>query len=393
MKIIKIHDIGRTITGTTPSTKEPLNYNSKDIMFIGPSDIKNNRYITDTEKYISTFAFNNLPTRQLSKNSIVIDCIGSDMGNVAITTANCVTNQQINAITNLEDKNVLYFYYLFSTKKHYFHQIGMNGSTMPIISKSLFDDIEILIHDDNEQQHIVNILGSLDEKIESLELITKKLQQKIKFDFIKEYNNLISEKTISIEEFISETIPGDWGKETLEGNYTTMVKCVRGADLPDLKNCNIENAPNRFIINKNYMSKKLQKHDFIVEMSGGSPTQSTGRTAFIPKDFEILSKDLICTNFCKTIRCKNKESAIFCYLLFDMWYDSGLFFNYEIGTTGLKNFNLDAVLGLDIKEPTYKFLHNISNQFELFYTKIIDNSQKIKKLNKLKQLYLKKFFG
>ena len=81
--------------------------------------------------------------------------------------------------------------------------------------------------------------------------------------------------------------------------------------LPDLKNCNINNAPNRFIINKNYISKKLQEYDFIVEMSGGSPIQSTGRTAFIPKGFDNISKDLICTNFCKAIRCKNKENAIF----------------------------------------------------------------------------------
>lgn len=241
--------------------------------------------------------------------------------------------------------------------------------------------------------HLVNILGSIDEKIENLELITKKLQQEIKFNFIKEYNNLMSENVIVLEELVSETIPGDWGKDSLDGNYTTEVTCVRGADLPDLKNCSIDNAPTRFIINKNYMSKKLQEYDFIVEMSGGSPTQSTGRTAFIPKGFENISNNLICTNFCKAIRCKNKENAIYCYLLFDMWYDSGLFFNYEIGTTGLKNFNLDAVLGLDIKCPTNEFLYNLSKKFDLFYNKVIENSQKIKKLNTLKQLYLKKFFG
>ena len=159
MKTIKIKDIGRTITGTTPSTKEPQNYNSKDIMFVGPSDIKNNRYVYKTEKYISSFAFNNLPTRQLSKNSLLIDCIGSDMGNVAIATASCITNQQINAITDINFKNVLYFYYLFLTQKSYFHQIGMNGSTMPIISKSLFDDLEIVIHNEDDQQHIVNSIN------------------------------------------------------------------------------------------------------------------------------------------------------------------------------------------------------------------------------------------
>ena len=201
-----------------------------------------------------------------------------------------------------------------------------------------------------------------------------------------------TKNVIPISNFIQETISGDWGKESIEGSYTTEVLCVRGADLPDLKKCNINNAPNRFIIKKNYISKKLQEYDFIVEMSGGSPTQSTGRTAFIPKGFNNISDNLICTNFCKAVRCKNKESAVFCYLLFDMWYDSGLFFNYEIGTTGLKNFNLEAVLGLDVKQPTDNFLKLLLSQFDLSYKKIIDNANKINKLNKLKQLYLKKFF-
>lgn len=241
--------------------------------------------------------------------------------------------------------------------------------------------------------HLINILGSIDEKIENLEAITEKLQKQIKLNFIKIYNNLPAENIASVSNFIQETIPGDWGKESIEGSYTTEVSCIRGADLPDLKKCNINNAPNRYIINKNYLSKKLQEYDFIVEMSGGSPTQSTGRTAFIPKGFDSISDNLICTNFCKAIRCKNKESAVFCYLLFDMWYDSGLFFNYEIGTTGLKNFNLEAVLGLDVKQPTDDILKLLLKQFDLSYKKIIDNANKINQLNKLKQLYLKKFFG
>ena len=32
--------------------------------------------------------------------------------------------------------------------------------------------------------HLVNILGSIDEKIENLEAITEKLQKQIKFNFI-----------------------------------------------------------------------------------------------------------------------------------------------------------------------------------------------------------------
>ena len=159
MKNYKIKDIGTVVTGYTPKTTEIKNYISKDYMFISPTDLKQNRFIIRTSKYISSFAFNNSKSRILKKGDIVIDCIGSDMGNVGVINDECISNQQINAITKIDNSKVLnlYLYYLLSTKKDFLHQIGMNGSTMPIISKSLFEDIELQIHELNIQQHIVNI--------------------------------------------------------------------------------------------------------------------------------------------------------------------------------------------------------------------------------------------
>ena len=129
-------------------------------MFICPPDIKNIRYINKSNKYISSVAFNDFKSIQLSPNTIVIDCIGADLGNVSLTIQDCITNQQINAITEINTNVVypLYLYYYFSTMKEYFHLIGQNGSTMPIINKSLFENIQITIHDLIEQQHIVNIV-------------------------------------------------------------------------------------------------------------------------------------------------------------------------------------------------------------------------------------------
>ena len=160
MKICKISDLGKVITGYTPSTKNIDNYISNDYMFISPSDIKNTRYINSSIKYISKYAFMNSNNRILRKNDIVVDCIGSDMGNVAIITNHCISNQQINAITNIDTSivNPLYLYYLLSTKKDFLHKIGMNGSTMPIVSKTLFENIELNIHDLYNQQHIVNTI-------------------------------------------------------------------------------------------------------------------------------------------------------------------------------------------------------------------------------------------
>lgn len=62
--------------------------------------------------------------------------------------------------------NVEYTYYLLSTMKKYFHQIGTNGSTMPIINKSMFEEIELEFPDKSIQDKVAKILSKIDKKIE-----------------------------------------------------------------------------------------------------------------------------------------------------------------------------------------------------------------------------------
>ena len=167
MKLVKLGEIGKIVTGCTPSTKKPEYYENNDYMFVGPSDIKNVMYVVSSEKHISQKAYDDYKTRFINRNSIVVDCIGSDMGNVAIVKENCLTNQQINAITNIDESNynIKYVYYVLSTMKSYFHLIGTNGSTMPILNKSMFENIEIEVPDIEIQNKIANILSKLDDRI------------------------------------------------------------------------------------------------------------------------------------------------------------------------------------------------------------------------------------
>lgn len=216
----------------------------------------------------------------------------------------------------------------------------------------------------------------------------------MKNKFNKIYSNLNMDKQTTISNQLDCMISGDWGKDKLEKNYQSCVKCIRGADIPNAKLCNYNNIPERYILEKNNLKCKLKTYDIIIELSGGSPTQSTGRCCIIPEN--VLNKydtNFISTNFCKVLRFKNKEMAVFSYLLLSYWYDSNLFFNYEIGTTGLKNLNLDAIINFDIKQPNIKILNEIFNYFNVCYNQIVENAEKLKKLNQLKQLYLKKFFG
>lgn len=141
-------------------------------------------------------------------------------------------------------------------------------------------------------------------------------------------------------DYIEAVRSGDWGKELPNGSYTEQVFCIRGADIPDIKNGNKGKMPTRYIQSKNLSSKKLSDGDIIVEISGGSPTQSTGRIA--PIHDALINRyngDMICTNFCKAITPKLHTSA-FVYYYWQYLYDKGVLFSYENGTTGIKNLDI-----------------------------------------------------
>lgn len=175
--IYKLSGVGRIITGCTPSTKKEDYYSNYGYPFITPAEVKNTRFCRTPARCVSEKAYYDYSKRFINARSVLVDCIGSDMGNACLSTEICLTNQQINTITDIRSEIILpeFLYYQLSTMKEYFHSIGMNGSTMPIISKSLFENIEIDIPDIDFQHHIVDILGSIDNSIENNEEEIKKI--------------------------------------------------------------------------------------------------------------------------------------------------------------------------------------------------------------------------
>ena len=134
---------------------------------------------------------------------------------------------------------------------------------------------------------------------------------------------------------------GDWGKEEPEGNYQKEVVCIRGADFPSINASKPLNAPVRYILSKN-ADKILSSGDIIVEISGGSPTQSTGRICYI-NDYTLkrFNKEIITSNFCKAFSTKKASEQYWLYLLWKTLYDAGVLFGFEGKTTGIKNLLFD----------------------------------------------------
>lgn len=168
--------------------------------------------------------------------------------------------------------------------------------------------------------------------------------------FIESELGMIPEgwKVGNYQHLLQNTISGDWGKEKRSENYTHRVCCIRGCDFADLSNGIRGNAPERFILEKNFDTKHLVAGDIIVEISGGTATVSTGRICLVSE--QMLSKydgDIVCTNFCKVARPKHGYESFAYYSWLDK-YNHKVMFGYENGTSGIKNFQMSDFIE---KEP------------------------------------------
>ena len=153
-----------------------------------------------------------------------------------------------------------------------------------------------------------------------------------------------------------------------------MVYCIRGADIPEVRAGNKGKMPTRFILPKNYTAKHLVDGDIVVEISGGSPTQSTGRAAVITRSLlDRYNEGMVCTNFCKALKPKTGYS-MFAYHYWQYLYDLGVLFSYENGTTGIKNLDISGFIET---EPITIAPIELINEFNLLcdavFTKIYAN--------------------
>lgn len=164
MKSLLLSKIGKVVTGKTPQTANSEYYNG-GYMFVTPNELHDGYIIQKSNKTLTEKGMNSIKTNTIEGVSVLVGCIGWDMGNVAMTVTKCATNQQINSITSIRpDVNPYYLYYWLSGKKKYLFSIASVTRT-PILSKSVFESIFVPIPDIVIQNKIASILTSIDAKI------------------------------------------------------------------------------------------------------------------------------------------------------------------------------------------------------------------------------------
>lgn len=172
----KLGELGTVVTGKTPSSKNPEDWGN-DMFFVTPTDYrKYGKYVDGSERKLSDIGIKRLANKILPPYSILVTCIGSDMGKVVITKDSCITNQQINSIIPNELVDPHFLYYTLINSYDVLRVMGGDGTAVPIVNKRDFENIKIEIPSLKEQRRVASILSSLDDKIDLLHQENKTLE-------------------------------------------------------------------------------------------------------------------------------------------------------------------------------------------------------------------------
>ncbi|CAC9638192.1 Type I restriction-modification system, specificity subunit S [uncultured Gammaproteobacteria bacterium] len=391
-------------SGGTPSTKNH-NYWNGNIGWITPKDLSNYTkvFIKKGERSITKIGLGNSSAKLLPKHTILFSS-RAPIGYVVIAENEITTNQGFkNLVCDEENSHYKFFYYLLKLKADHIEKLS-SGSTFSEASASLMKSIEITIPQSIEEQTaIAKILTAFDDKIELLQAQNKTLETTAQTIFKEWFGKYQIGDELpdgwrvgKISEFISDSLGGDYGKESVTDNYTEKTVCIRGTDLPDMKMGVPEKAPRRFLKKSKLEKCKLINGDIVIEISGGTENQSTGRVAYINE--QILNKSYLpmtCVNFCRILRPVDSDNSYFIYSLFEYLYNRKVLFNWENGTTGIKNLNLKALLkDFDLRLPKTNEKIIEFNQFvKSSFIKIQDNNSQIQTLKKTRDTLLPKLMS
>ena len=409
----KLSDLVEVKNGSTPSTTRSDFYDG-NIIWITPKDLSNNKskFIYSSERKITKAGFDSCSTSLLPIGSVLLSS-RAPIGLLAISAVETCTNQGFKNLVVKQDKlHNEYLYYWLKTKVKYIDSLG-TGTTFKEVSKGVIENLVIELPKDlKDQQKIASVLSVLDSKIElnnrinaELEAMAKTLYDYwfVQFNFPdkkgKPYktsggkmvwndkmNREIPEgwEVKLFSDWINNDKSGDWGKEQIEGNYTEKVFCIRGADINGLNGLGELKSPERYILEKN-LHKTLDPADLIVEISGGSPTQSTGRLAFITEEtLARFDAPIICSNFCKAVTLKNKKQLFNFVYHWKSIYDAGVLFGYEGKTSGIKNLLFESFISshytvVPEMSATNKF-YDFMKQLESKKQKNLKENQKLTEL-------------
>ena len=144
---------------------------------------------------------------------------------------------------------------------------------------------------------------------------------------------------------IADVIGGDWGKENADSTHSVPVSIVRGTDLPSLSAGGMGSVPLRYTTRKKAERRILKNGDIVIEVSGGSPTQPTGRSMLMTDHLlQRFPGMVVCASFCRRLRPLGWGESLLASRYLDYMYSIGRMWEYQLQSTGIANFQTGRFL-------------------------------------------------
>ncbi|MCO4088883.1 MAG: restriction endonuclease subunit S [Limnohabitans sp.] len=261
----------------------------------------------------------------------------------------------------------------------------LTGAVMPKLTQGNMNRIEVPCPPRDVQDQIVGVLGSLDDRITllretntTLEAIAQALFKSWFVDFDPVHAKMQGRapegmdeataalfpdsfeeselgavpkgwKLVPFGQLLSHTIGGDWGSDVADEKNDTRVAIIRGTDIPDLQTNASSRVPVRYTSQKKLAVRKLEDGDLLLEVSGGSKDQPTGRSLFISA---ALLSQFDCpvepASFCRLLRPMNKEVGVLLAQHLTFIYAQGKTWEYQNQSTGIANFQTTHFLETEL---------------------------------------------
>lgn len=325
----------------------------------------------------------------------------------------------------------LKYYLLAPRNKGELLMLASSGATRNALTKGMLENFQINLPPLPEQKAIAHILGTLDDKIElnrkmneTLEQMAQALFKSWFVDFdpvidkalaagnpipdplqkraklreeLPNHQKLIHANPELVEDFpdsfqfteelgwipegwaiksfdqlLEYVIGGDWGKELPDEKHTEQAKIIRGTDFPSLSNNSKGNTPTRWVEEKKLIKRQLQEGDIIVEVSGGSPTQPTGRSLLITEDILARLGGVVeHASFCRLFRPKILALGYYGFYHMQHIYKKGKMWGYQVQSTGISNFQTSTFLEVEkvCLPDKFSIVKNFSDQVHSFQAK------------------------
>ena len=159
----QVRDLGKIITGRTPSTKRKDFYGG-DYSLISPADLDNGKYVRTAHKRLTKLGFEQCSP--LPRNTVLVGCIGNVGKLGMVNNEKSATNQQINALICNSKNDPEFVYYCFLKNRDMLKERAVK-TTVPILNKTNFGSIRLKVPPLYEQKKIAHILSTVQRAIET----------------------------------------------------------------------------------------------------------------------------------------------------------------------------------------------------------------------------------